>query len=110
MPEMTGRRFESPFVRETWHCAFPRGPLGPAALRQLVPVVDEAADRGVEPVQPGIARLDQVVLVGGVRAAAVAQSEVAGRQLERLAGEHVARPGAGEPRPQDRLDPGLLVD
>src|SRR6267378_4610579 len=41
---------------------------------------------------------DYVVFVGGVGAASVAQAEVAGGEVERFAGEDVARPGAGVAR------------
>src|SRR5512140_2852897 len=80
----------------------PRAICAAVPLRQLVEIVDERAHGGVEPEQLRVARFDQEVLVGGMGPLSVGEAEVAGRQLERLAGEHVARPRAARPRRDDR--------
>src|ERR1700730_1825344 len=46
----------------------------------------------------GVGGFDYVVFVGGVGAAAVAKTEVAGGKTQRFAGEDVAGPGAGVAR------------
>ena len=78
--------------------------------RELGEVLDERPHRAVEALDLRVRRLDHVVLVGRVRAAAVAEAEVAGRQLQRLAGEDVARLRAGVARPEDRIDAAPPVD
>ena len=45
-----------------------------------------------------------------MRAAAVAEAEVAGGEAQRVAGEDVAGPGAGVARPEDRLDLRTPID
>src|SRR5205807_1592814 len=54
--------------------------------RDFIQVLDVGAHRTVDPLNLRIRRLDDVVLVRGVRAAAVAQPEVAGRKPQRIAG------------------------
>ena len=56
-----------------------------------------------------IGGFDQVILIGGVGAVAVAQAEVGGGKAERVAGEDVAGPGAGEARQHDGIDAVFAV-
>src|SRR5260370_28471966 len=67
---------------------------------QVVEVVDERLYRAVEADELRVFALDQVVLVGRVGPAAVAEAEVARRQLERLAGEDVGPPRAAAAPPE----------
>src|SRR5436309_15778092 len=57
--------------------------------RQLVQVLDERHHRAVPAHRLRVRGLDDVVLVGGVGAAAVAEAEVARGQAERRVGEDV---------------------
>src|SRR5262249_4900897 len=59
--------------------------------RELVQVVNEGARGALEAREVWIRRLDDEVLVGRVRAAAVTETEVAGGQPERCIREHVSR-------------------
>src|SRR5260370_39575612 len=68
-------------------------------------IVDEGADAVVVAVQLRVRALDQEILVGGVGAAPVGETEVAGGQLERCAGEDVTRIRAGVARPERRFAP-----
>src|SRR5207249_11731703 len=77
---------------------------------QLVEEVDERA-YGALPGPPlRVRRLDHEVLVGRVGAAAVAEAEMAGGELERLAGEDDAGIRARVARQHDRVEPRLPVD
>src|SRR5438874_2834905 len=76
---------------------------------KLVEVIDERAHGRIEAGNLRIAALDQVVLVRRVRAAAVAEAEVARGQLQGRAGEDVPGPRPGVARPEQRIDAGLLV-
>ena len=66
--------------------------------------------RAVHALDLGIGGFDDVVFVGRVRAVAVAESEMARGKAQRIAGENVAGPGAGEARQQDRIDAVAPVD
>src|SRR5437870_4498478 len=78
-------------------------------VRHLVQIFDVRAHGAVDALDFRRRRLDDVVLVGRVRAAAVAPSEVARGEPQRITGEHIARPGAGIARQDDRVDPGAAV-
>src|SRR5262249_3619604 len=58
-----------------------------ADRRELSQVLDERPDRAVEALNLRVRGLDDVVLVGRVRARAVAEAEVSGRELQGLARE-----------------------
>src|SRR3954471_24733755 len=68
-------------------CARPPGSAG-----KLVEVIDERAHGSVIPGDLRIGALDHVILVGRVRAAAVAKAEVARRELQRRPGKDVPGP------------------
>src|SRR6202521_6462273 len=80
-----------------------------ARLRQTVQELDVGANRAVYALDFGILGFDDVVLVGGVRAASVAEAKRAGREMERLSGEHVAGPRARAARKSDRIDPVFAI-
>src|SRR5438093_3453740 len=65
-------------------------------------------DGAVPATYPRVRRLDYEVLVGRVRAAAMAETVVAGRETDRRVGEDVAGIRAGKTRQQDRVDPAAL--
>jgi SAM-dependent methyltransferase len=71
-----------------------RGPFRQeiARSRQRVQIIHVRLDRAVQSRQFRILRLDQEVLVRRVRTQAMTESEVPGRELQRIAREHVARP------------------
>src|SRR5271157_4454165 len=83
---------------------------GSADRRQFVQILDVRARRAVDAYKLGVLRLDDVVFVRRVRAVAVAQAEVAGRQLQRVSGKYVTGPGPGIARPHYRVDASALVD
>src|SRR5437764_4873887 len=91
--------------------ASPRGESSSrsARARHLVEIFHVRPHRAVDPLHLRVRRLDQVVFVRRVRAAAVAQSEVARREPQRLAGEHVAGPRPRVPRQEDGVDPGAPI-
>src|SRR5450755_2265805 len=64
----------------------------------------------VHALQLWISGFDDVVLVGGVRAISMAQSKVTGGEAQRIAGENVTRPGAGEAWKHYRVDAIAAVD
>src|SRR3989442_14027101 len=80
-----------------------------ARPRDFVQVLDVGAYGAVDALDLRVRRLDEVVLVRGVGAAAVAESEVTRGEPQRIAREHVARPGAGVARQENRVDPGASV-
>src|SRR5262249_51558859 len=91
--------------KDLWHGRPTRnGPL----LPHLVEILDERLHRAVDSLDLRVRRLDDVVLVGRVGAAAVAEAEVARGHLAGLAGEAVAGVRAGVARPQHRVDAGAL--
>src|SRR5260370_41762641 len=107
-PRARAARSSSPSPDSTW--ARSRCDRSSSSkLSQVVEVVDERLHRAVEADELRVFALDQVVLVGRVGPAAVAEAEVARRQLERLAGEDVARPRAAAARPEGRVESRLLV-
>src|SRR5262249_37641732 len=60
------------------------------SLRQFVEIFDKRHHCAVESLYLRVGRLDDVILVGRVRAAAVTEAEMSGRQFERLAGENIS--------------------
>jgi hypothetical protein len=66
----------------------------PAILssRQRVQILNKRPHRTIQTRYPRIGRVDQVVLIGCVRAGAVTEAEVSGRQTQRRVGEDVSRP------------------
>src|SRR6266852_5971214 len=76
---------------------------------QLVQVIDEGADGAVHALELRVFRLDDVIFVRSVRAAAVAEAEVTCRQAQPLTGEYVARPGAGVARQNHRVNSASAV-
>src|SRR6266849_11179485 len=76
---------------------------------QLVQVINEGAHGAVHALELRVLRLDDVVFVRSVRAASMAEPEVARGQAQRLAGEYVAWPGPGAARQNDRLQPAPTV-
>src|SRR2546423_644445 len=81
-----------------------------SALRQLVQILDIRARSALNALHLRIARLDHVILVGRVGAAAMSQAEVSGGQAQRVAGEDVSRPGAAEARQNDGINAGAVID
>src|SRR6266702_6406766 len=72
--------------------------LRSAHLREFVKICGVRKRGAVHALHPGIAGLDDVILVGRMRAVALAESEMPGGQAKRLAGENVTRPGARQSR------------
>src|SRR5438093_693425 len=77
--------------------------------RYFVEILDVGAHRAVDSLHLGICRFYDVVLIGRVRPAAMAQPKVPRGQLQRLTREHIARPGAGVARQQNGLDARATV-
>src|SRR5229473_2637796 len=69
-----------------------------ACLRQLVEELHMGKRRAVHPLNFRIFRFDDVVLVRCVRAAPMAQAEVARGQAQRIAGEDITGPRPGVAR------------
>src|SRR5262245_4000844 len=82
----------------------------PPLPRELVEVLNERQDGAVEALYVRVRRLDHVVLVRRMGPAAVAESEVAGGQFQRLAGEDVTRVRARVARPEHGIYSGALED
>src|SRR3954471_2215126 len=78
------------------------------SFTQLVQILHERHYRAVVALQLGVRRLDDVVLIGRVCAAAVAEAEVTGGEAERRVGEYVAWIRAGRARPEQRIDAGAF--
>src|SRR2546428_427546 len=68
------------------------------------------AGRAIHPLDLRILRVDHVILVGSVSAAAVAEAEVARRQSQGRAGEDVTRPRACEAWQDHGVDSVFSVD
>src|SRR5688572_3662522 len=77
--------------------------------RERVEKIHVRLHRPVDSRHLGIARLDDVVFVRRVGPAPMAQPENAGRHPERLTGERHPGPRAGQPGPEQRIDPRLPV-
>src|SRR5262245_9018757 len=77
--------------------------------RQFEEVLCEGEHGAVHPLDFWVGRVDHVIFVGSVRAAAVAEAEMAGWQPQRCAGENITRPGSGAARPENRLQPGAPI-
>ncbi len=67
-------------------------------MREFVKIFGVRKRGAVHALHSGIAGLDDVILVGRMRAVAMAESEMPGGQAKRLAGENVTRPGARQSR------------
>src|SRR5258707_3066388 len=80
-----------------------------ARLRQGVEQFGEGAHGPIHAVDLGVFRFDDVVLVGSVRAASMAESKRACREVERLARKNVAGPRTRAARENDRIDSGFTV-
>src|SRR6266498_5774026 len=78
-------------------------------LRQLVEIFDKRHRRAVEALDFRVCGFDDVILVWGVRAAAVSESEMSGRQLKGFAGEDVTGIRTSVARPEQRVDSELFV-
>src|SRR4029453_3090264 len=76
---------------------------------ELEQAVHERSHQVVHAVQLLVLRLDEAVLVRSVSAIAPAEPEMPGGELERLAGEHGARPGPPASGNQHRIDAVALV-
>src|SRR5215472_18353572 len=79
-------------------------------LRQFVEILDVRERGAVHALHFGIAGFDDVILIRRVRAIAVAETEMSGRQAKRSAGKNVSGPGAREARKNHRVDAILFVD
>src|SRR5713101_7237643 len=77
---------------------------------QLVQVINEGAHGAVHALELRVFRLDDVVFIRSVRAATVAEAEVTCRQVQRLTGEYVTRPGAGVARQNHRVNSPSAID
>src|SRR5947207_949890 len=90
---------------------------GPLALalefgnlpRQFEEVFGEREHGAVQTLDLRIGGLDDIIFVRSMGAAPVAQPEMAGRELERFAGEQIAGPGTGHSRPEQRINPMTAV-
>src|SRR5258708_1761913 len=82
---------------------------GSAWLRQPVQKLDVRANGAVHTLDLGIFRFDNVVLVGSVRAASMAEAKRARRQVERLTGEYVTGPRTRAARENDRINPAFAI-
>src|SRR5215472_64057 len=82
---------------------------GSSRLRQFVEVLHVGEGCAVHALYFRVFRFDEVILIWGMRAAAVAQAEMPGRQTQRITGEDVAWPGAGEARQNHGIDAVLFV-
>src|SRR5215472_22671 len=80
-----------------------------AHLREFVKIFDVRKRGAVHALHLGIAGLDDVILIGRMRAVAMAESEVSGGQAKRLAGDDVTRPGACQARKDHGVDAVVLV-
>lgn len=76
---------------------------------QLVQVINEGAHGAVHALKLRVFRFDDVVFVRSVCAAAVAEAEVTCRQVQRLTGEYVARPGPGAARQNHRVNSASAI-
>src|SRR5262249_57019656 len=65
--------------------------------------------RDIEALDLRVGGFDDVIFVGRMCAAAVAESEMARGQLERFAGEDISRIRAGIARPEQRVDSEFFV-
>ena len=77
-------------------------------LRQLVQIFDERHRRAVEALDFRVRGFDDVIFVRRMRAAAVAESEMSCRQLQRFTGEDVTGIRTGVARPEQRVDSEFL--
>src|SRR3974377_522097 len=77
-------------------------------LRELVEVLHKRQHGAVKSLNVSVRGVDHVILVRRMRPAAVAAAEGAGGEFERLARKDVTRIGAGDARPEHRLNAGPL--
>src|SRR5579872_5472961 len=80
-----------------------------SSLSERVQVFHERGDGTVESAHLGVGRLDQVVLIRGMRTGPVSESEMTGGQAKRRIGEDVSGPGARRARPQLRIEAELAI-
>src|SRR6266571_8457039 len=78
-------------------------------LRQVVEIFDEGHDRAVESLYFRVRGFDDVIFIRRVRTAAMTESEMAGRKLDRFAGENVTGIRTGVTRPEEWIDSGFFV-
>ena len=81
----------------------------PHLLRQFVQILNKRHRRPVEVLDFRVRGFDDVIFVRRMRAAAVAESEMSGRQLKGFAGEDVTGIRTGIARPEQRVDSELFV-
>src|SRR5881296_2060644 len=72
--------------------------------RQLEKVFHKRECCAVHAFDLRVRRFDNVIFVRSMSAAAMAKTKVAGGELQRRAGEHVARPGTCAARPEQGID------
>src|SRR5213596_2571271 len=82
---------------------------GSTRLRQFVEVFDVRERGAVHALHFGVFRFNDVILIGRMRAIAVAEAKMTGRQAEWIAGEDIAGPGTGEARKNHWVDAILFV-
>ena len=63
-----------------------------------------SAHGAVDALDLRILRIDKIVFIRRVCSIAMAKTELDRRQLQRFAGEHISRPGAGIARPNNRIN------
>src|SRR5206468_12973211 len=80
-----------------------------ARLRQCVEQFGKGAHGAIHAVDLGVFRFDDLVLVGSVRPASMAESKRARRQMQRVAGENVPGPRPRAARKNDRIDSAPAV-
>src|SRR5205823_10559925 len=75
-----------------------------AHLRQFVKIFNVRERGAVHALHFRIAGLDDVILIGRVRAVAMAEPKMASGQAQRLARENVTGPGTGQARQKHGVD------
>src|SRR5207253_6036098 len=79
------------------------------SLAQLVEIFDERHHRAVETLYFRVRGFDDVIFIRRMRAAAMTESEMAGRKLDRFARENVAGIRTGVARPEQGINPESFV-
>src|ERR1700740_1111269 len=81
-----------------------------ARSRQFVKVCDMGEGSAVHALHFWVLRFNDVVLIRGMRAVAVAQAKVRCRQAQQITSEHVAGPRTGKARKNHGIDVIFLVN
>ena len=95
--------------RSWTHSGLPPRTSSHPALSQRVQILDKGAHRPIDPGNPCIGGIDQIVLIRGMCPGPVPRSKMSGGKIERFGSEDVSRPGAGRSRPQHRIQTQFAV-